>query len=219
MGISLNLASVSQLVSQTREYVSLHMISWAMVGQIVVVSGVLLLANRATQDVEAWFARLKEPCILAPELCADLPLLMVCKRVANSFLAFIFIWITYLICQQFGWARDAIYTAGVILLALTVMRLLTGPMKNRFWASILAGAIWLWAALYIFHLIDPWLNFLSHIGFRLGQVQISLPQFAGPSRFSWLFTRYQETFPSFESSGCGRARMGWRRGELMERGF
>jgi small-conductance mechanosensitive channel len=176
MGISFNHASVTQLVSQAREYVSLHMLGWAMVGQIVVVSGVLFLANRATQDIEAWFARLKEHCILAPELCADLPLLMVCKRVVNSFLAFIFIWITYLIAQQFGWARDAIYTAGVILLALTLTHLLSGPMKNRFWAGILAGAIWLWAALYIFHLIDPWLNFLSQIAFKIGRVRISMLQ-------------------------------------------
>src|SRR5208337_529346 len=67
-----------------------------------------------------------------------------------------------------------VYTAGVILMALALMQLLTGVMKNRFWARILAGAIWLWAALYIFHFMGPWKNLLSHISFKLGQVQISL---------------------------------------------
>lgn len=174
MSILFNLASINQLVLQAREYFFLHVLSWAMAGQIVVVGLVLLLANRATQDINAWFTRLKEQCILVPELCADLPLLMICKRIINSFLAFIFIWLTYCIAEHFDWARDGIYTAVVILLALTVTRLFTGAMKNRFWASILAGAIWFWAALYIFHFIDPWLNLLSHIAFKLGQVQISL---------------------------------------------
>ena len=120
--------------------------------------------------------RLREQCILDPELCADLPLLMVCNRVANAFVAFIFIWITFLIAQQFGWVRGVIYATGIILLALTMTRLFTGPMKNRFWACILAGAIWLWAVLYIFHFIDPLLNFLSRMTFNLGQVHISLLQ-------------------------------------------
>src|SRR5208337_3611395 len=113
---------------------------------------------------------------LAPELSADLPFLMTFKRVIHSFFAFIFLWILYDIGEHFGWAWHGVYTAGVILLAFTVMRLLTGPMKNRFWAGILAGAIWLYAALNIFHFIDPWLNLLSHITFKLGQVHISLLQ-------------------------------------------
>ncbi len=174
MDIPLNLASVNQLVSQAHEYFFRDVLSWAMGGQIAVVGVVLFLANRATQDIEAWFSRLKEQCIRAPELCADLPQLMVCKRIVNSFLAFIFIWITYLIAAQFGWARYAIYTAGIILLALTVKRLFTGGMKNRFWANILAGIIWVWAALYIFHFIDPLLNFLSNITFKLGEAHISM---------------------------------------------
>ena len=47
-------------------------------------------------------------------------------------------------------------------------------MKNRFWARIIAFAIWFWASLYIFHLIQPWHKLLHHIVFQIGQVQISL---------------------------------------------
>lgn len=176
MGIPLNLASVDQLVSQAWEYFSLNVLSWAMAAQIVVVGLVLFLTNRAIRDIDDWFNRLKEQTSLAPELSADLPFLMTFKRVTHSFLAFIFIWILYDIAEHFDWSREGIYTAGVILLAFTVMRLLTGPMKNRFWAGILAGAIWLYAALHIFHFIDPWLKLLSHITFKLGQAQISLLQ-------------------------------------------
>jgi small-conductance mechanosensitive channel len=102
--------------------------------------------------------------------------LAVFKRVIRSFLAFIFIWIAYGIAGHFHWPRDGLYTAGVILLALSLVRLFTEEMKNRFWARILAGAIWLWAALYIFHLIEPWLTLLSHITFNLDRVNISLLQ-------------------------------------------
>ena len=177
MGIPLNLASVDQLVSEAREYFSLNVLSWAMAAQIAVVGLVLLFRPIASRGINAWFTRLKEQCSLAPELYADLHFLMTFKRVIHSFLAFIFLWILYDIAEHFGWARDGIYTAVVILLAITAMRLLTEPMKNRFWARILAGAIWLWAALYIFHVIDPWLNLLRQIAFKLGQVQISLLQF------------------------------------------
>jgi small-conductance mechanosensitive channel len=56
------------------------------------------------------------------------------------------------------------------------VRLFTGEMKNRFWARVLAGAIWLWAVLYIFHIIEPWLNLLRQITFTLDRVNISLLQ-------------------------------------------
>ena len=179
MGIPLNLASFDQLVSEAREYFSLNVLSWAMAAQIVVVGVVLFLTKRAIRDIDAWLNRLKEQGSLAPELSADLPFLMTFKRVTHSFLAFIFIWILYDIAAHFDWSREGIYTAGAILLAFTVMRLLTGPMKNRFWAGILAGAIWLWAALYIFHFIDPWHHLLSQITFKLGQVHISMLQLTG----------------------------------------
>ncbi len=177
MGIPLNLASVDQLVSEAREYFSLNVLSWAMAAQIAVVGLVLLFRPIASRGINVWFTRLQEQCSLGPELCADLPVLMTFKRVIHTFLPFIFLLMLYDIAEHFGWARDGIYTAVVVLLAITVMRLLTEPMKNRFWARILAGAIWLWAALYIFHVIDPWLNLLRQIVFKLGQVQISLLQF------------------------------------------
>src|SRR5208282_5437755 len=138
MGIPFNLASIDQLVSEAREYFSLNVLSWAMAAQIAVVGLVLFLTNRAIRDIDAWLNRLKEQSFLAPELSADLPFLMTFKRVIHSFFAFIFLWILYNIGEHFGWAWHGVYTAGVILLAFTVMRLLTGPMKNRFWAGILA---------------------------------------------------------------------------------
>jgi small-conductance mechanosensitive channel len=169
-------AFLTHLVAQARDYFFQHVLSWAMAVQLVVIGGAILFAFRGVRGVNAWLTRLQELASLPPELQAELPQLAVFKRVIRSFLAFIFIWIAYGIAGHFHWPHDGLYSAGVIFAALTLVRLFTEEMKNRFWARLLAGAIWLWAALYIFHLIDPWLKLLSHITFTLDRVNISLLQ-------------------------------------------
>jgi len=60
------------------------------------------------------------------------------------------------------------------MIALAFVQFFTDLMKNRFWARILTIIIWFYAALYIFHIIDPWLNLLQHINFDIGKIHISL---------------------------------------------
>jgi small-conductance mechanosensitive channel len=169
-------ALLNHLGAQARDYFFQDVLSWAMAVQVVVVALAILLAFRGVRGIDAWLARLQEQSSLPPELQADLPKLKVFKRVIRSFLAFIVIWIAYGIAGHFHWPRHGLYTAAVILAALTLVRLFTGEMKHRFWVRLLAGLIWLWAALYIFHLIDPWLTLQSHIIFTLDRVNISLLQ-------------------------------------------
>jgi len=169
-------AFFDQLIPRAREYFSQNVISWAMAVQIVVIGCAILLAHYTTRSMDAWFERLQSRCASMPELCAELPLLKTFKRVINSFLAFVFVGFAHGVAGHFHWPREGLYTAGIILMALTLARLFTQEMKNRFWARILAGAIWLWAILYIFHIIEPWLTLLSHIDFKLGQVRVSLLQ-------------------------------------------
>ncbi len=169
-------AFFDQLIHRTQEYFFQQVLSWPMAVQIVVIVGALLLAHHATRALDAWFERLQARCASMPELSAELPLLVTFKRVITSFIAFVLVWIAYGFAGHFHWPREGLYTAGVILMALTLVRLFTGEMKNRFWAGILAGVIWLWAVLYIFHFIEPWLTLLSHIDFHLGQVRLSLLQ-------------------------------------------
>ena len=169
-------AFFDNLIPGAQEYFFQQVLSWAMVAQIVVIFCAILIARHATRAMDAWFERLQVRCASMPELCAELSLLVIFKRVITSFLAFIVIWIAYGTAEHFHWPREGLYIAGVILMALTLVRLFTEEMKNRFWARMLAGAIWLWAVLYISHLIEPWLTLLSHIDFNLGQVRISLLQ-------------------------------------------
>ncbi len=174
MGPLLNSVPFNQLISEAQEYFFQHVLSGAMLAQIAVIGGALLLARKTSGAIRAWFTRQMEQHAALPEASADLTALISFIRVISSFLAFILIVVAFRIAEHFNWARDGLYTAGIILIALTLVRLFTDEMKNRFWAKILAGAIWLWAALYISHLIEPWLDLLHDIDLNLGRIHISL---------------------------------------------
>jgi hypothetical protein len=162
------------LWSLAQAYFLQNVLSSAMAVQILVIAGAVLLSFRVTHAFQAWFTRLQKECPSLSELCADLPFLLTFTRVIRAFLAFLVIVIAFRIADHYHWPRDGLYTACGILLALAAVRLFTGEMQNRFWAKILAGFIWFWTALYIFHLIEPWVTLLSHIDFNLGQAHLSL---------------------------------------------
>ncbi len=174
MNIPADLAFFQNHWLLAREYVSQEVLTRAMATQIAIIVLAVLIAFRISHTFYNWSTRLQAQCATVPEFCQGLPFLTTINRTIRSFLAFIFVWIAFGTAEHFHWPRDGLYAAGIILLALTAVRLFTGEMQNRFWARVLAGAIWLWAALYISHLIEFWINLLSHIVFKLGQVEISL---------------------------------------------
>ena len=176
MDIAVALGWFQKMWTQAQVYFFHDVLSWAMAAQIVVAGVALFLAHRTTRGINTWLSRLETQCSLEPDLGAELPFLVTFKKVINSALAFIFLRIAYGFAEHFNWPRQGLYTFFVILLALTLVRLFTESMRNRFWARILAAAIWLLAALYIFHLIDPWLHIQQHIIFQVGQVNLSLFQ-------------------------------------------
>jgi small-conductance mechanosensitive channel len=174
MNNSLDLARFQGIWSQAQAYFSQHVLSWAMAAQIVVISCALLLAHQASGAIRAWLTRQQAQYAAHPEASADLTILLHFVEVINTFIAFILVSIAISIADHFHWPRNELYAVGMIFIALTATRLFTDEMKNRFWARILAIAIWFLATLYIFHLIDPWLRFLQSVDFQIGQVQFSL---------------------------------------------
>jgi small-conductance mechanosensitive channel len=165
---------LGSIAAQVRDYFWLEVLSWAMLMQLVVIAGALWLAREASRAIRGWCDHQKEKCALLPQSCDDLNRIIDFLKVITPFLAFLILEIAYRLAEHFNWSRDALYTASVILIALTLVRFLTGQMQNRFWAGILTTVIWLWTSLYICHLIDPWLNALHHISFDIGQIHISL---------------------------------------------
>jgi small-conductance mechanosensitive channel len=174
MGSPFGLAQLDKIGSQAREYFFQQVLSWSMAAQIVVIGCALLLALKASRAFRAWLTSQQARYATHPEAGADLAILLKFVKVIRAFIAFILVSIAVSIADHFNWPRNELFAVAMILIALTLTRLFTDEMKNRFWARILAMAIWVWASLYAFHLIDPWLRFLQHIDFQLGQVQVSL---------------------------------------------
>ena len=174
MGSPFDLAQLDKIGLQAREYFFQHVLSWAMAAQIVVIGCALLLAHKASGAIRAWLTRQQAQCPTHPGACADLAILLNFVKVINVFIAFILVAIAISIADHFNWPRNELYAVGIILIALTLMRFFTDEMKNRFWARLLAIALWVLASLYIFHLIAPWQRFLQGVNFQLGQVRVSL---------------------------------------------
>ncbi len=178
MGSPFDLAHFDKIGSQAREYFFQHVLSWAMVAQIVVIGGALLLARKVSGAMRAWLTGQQEQYATHPEACADLAVLLDFVKVIDAFIAFILVAIAYSIAGHFNWPRNELFAAGNILIALTLVRLFTDEMKNRFWARILAIAIWVYAfllaSLGLFNLIDFWFRLLQDIDFQLGHLRFSL---------------------------------------------
>jgi small-conductance mechanosensitive channel len=179
MGIPVDLSHFDKIGPQAREYFFQHVLSWTMAAQIVVIVCTLLLARQLSGGMHAWLTRQQEQYATHPKASADLALLLDFVKVIDAFIAFILVGIAFRIASHFNWPRNELYAVGVILIALTLKRLFTDKMKNRFWAKILASAIWVYAffvaSLGLFH-IDFWLRFLQGVDFQLGQVRFSLLQ-------------------------------------------
>lgn len=178
MGFPFDLAHVDKLWSQAHEYFFQHVLSWSMAAQIVVIGCALLLAHKVSGGMRAWLTRQQAQYATHPEACADLAVLLDFVKVIDAFLAFIFLTIPYGIAAHFNWPRNGLFAAGIILVALTLVRLFTDKMRNRVWARILAIAIWGYAlplaSLGLFQVQDLWLGFLQGVAFQLGAVRVSL---------------------------------------------
>ena len=180
MGIPFDLAYFDKIGSQAREYFFQNVLSWSMAAQIVAIGCALLLARQASRAMRAWLIRQEAQYATHPEVCADLAILLNFVKVINTFIAFILVAIALSIADHFHWPHNELFAAGIILIALTMTRLFTDEMKNRFWAKILAMAIWVYAFLLasfgLFNYIGFWQHFLQGVDFQLGQVHFSLLQ-------------------------------------------
>jgi small-conductance mechanosensitive channel len=174
MSLPFDLASLDPLRDQAREYFLRQVLSWTMAAQIAAAAGALLLAYKVNAMVRAWFTRQEEKCAPGRESSCEFTALAAFSKVFGPTLAFFFVWILYRIADHFAWPTDGLYTIGICLVALALTRFFTHQVQNRFWARVLAVLIWFYAALYIFHIIEPWLALQQHIDFSLGKIHISL---------------------------------------------
>jgi len=180
MGSPFDLAQLDKIESQVREYFFQHVASSAMAAQIVVIGCALLLAYKISGGMRSWLRRQQEQYATNPTAGADLVILLHFVKVIDAFLAFLLLAIAYNIAGHFQWRQNELYAAGMLLVGLTLVRLFTDRMKNRFWAKIMAMAIWVWAvvlaSLGLFNYIDFLFRFLQGVDFQIGVVHFSLLQ-------------------------------------------
>ena len=138
MGSPFDLAQLDKIGSQAREYFLQHVLSWAMAAQLVVIGGALVLASQASGAIRAWLTRQEAQYATNPTAGADLVILLHFVKVIDAFLAFLLLAIAYNIAGHFQWRQNELYAAGMLLVGLTLVRLFTDRMKNRFWAKIMA---------------------------------------------------------------------------------
>ncbi len=165
---------IREIFSHIQQYFSVQLLSWPTLMQLLIIGGAFWLARVATRALRAWCNRLAKECPVGSSACDDLAEVIVFLRVITPFLAALIIQMAYHLAMHFHWSQELLYLAGIFLFALTLVRLFTGQMKNRFWAGILQFLIWLWALLFALHLIDPWFAILDHVDFSFGQFRISL---------------------------------------------
>ena len=174
MQVSFDVAALENIVPQYWEYLYSQVLSWVMLAQIAVVVFAFLAACQIFLALHAWCQRQMEQCQAQQKKCEDLAIIITFTKIIRPFLAFVFLALAWRLAGQFNWPRDGLYTASIIFLAITLVRFFTGQMKNRFWAKFLMTWFWFLAVLYIFHLIDHFLNFPQSVAFNLGAVHLSL---------------------------------------------
>ncbi|MEW6660145.1 MAG: mechanosensitive ion channel domain-containing protein [Thermodesulfobacteriota bacterium] len=178
MASPFDLAQVDKIGAQAREYFFQNVLSWAMAAQLAVIGCALLLARKVSGAMRAWLTRQQAQYATHPEAGADLAVLLDFVKVIEAFIAFLLVVLAYSIASHFHWPRNELSAVAMLLVALALVRLFTDEMKNRFWAKILATAIWVYALflafLSLFNFLDFWQRFLQEVGFQLGHVHFSL---------------------------------------------
>ena len=140
-----DVASWAKIMAQAQAYFFQHVSSWAMVAQIVVIGCALLIASKISGGMRAWLRRQQEQYATHPEAGADLVILLHFVKVIDAFLAVILLAIAYSIADHFNWRRNELYAAGTLLVGLTLVRLFTDRMKNRFYGQNSGIAIWVYS--------------------------------------------------------------------------
>jgi small-conductance mechanosensitive channel len=176
MATPVDLTFFDKIGAQVREYFFQQGLSWAVAAELAAIAGALLVARQTTGALRAWLTRQQALYAQDKEAGVDLAALLDFVKVVGAFIAFILVVVAYSIASHFQWPCHELHAAGIILIALTLTRLFTGKMTNRFWARILAVVLWGYAFLSVFDLKEHLNLFLTGVQFHLGEVSFSLLQ-------------------------------------------
>ncbi len=160
---------------QVQQYFLDHVLSRAIAVQLALGGFIFLLAHGAAKTLRSWIGRLMDQCGLCEaSQYFDRQKYVMFLDVTGPFLSVLFLGIAFSAAQHFDWPDEGLKVLLAVSLAVFLFRSLLTPTTNRFWAGILAAAIWLWAVHGLFHITDPIISLLDSIAVTIGQVHVSM---------------------------------------------
>ena len=159
--------------SQAQQYLLNHVLTWAMAAQLTAGGVACLLARMAARALRAWIGGLMAQSGLG-ETDSDRQTNEMFLKITGPFLTFLFLGIAFSVTHHFSWPEEGLRALFTLSGAAFLVRFLTAPTTNRYWRKILTSAIWIWAILRLFGLVQPLYSLEESITFTIGQVHISI---------------------------------------------
>jgi hypothetical protein len=146
-----------------------------MAAQLAVGGFAFLLAHRGAEAIRSWIGRLMDECDLC-EASQDYERRKyeIFLETTDPFLSVLLLEIAFSAAERFNWPEEGLKVLLILSLAMFLFRSLHTPTTNRFWAGILAAAIWIWAVQGLFHFTDPLVSLLDGMAVTIGRVHISM---------------------------------------------
>ncbi len=173
MDISSVLLSSEKIWPQLQQYLLNHVLTWAMAPQLAAGGFAFLLAHKAAGAFRPWFERHMARSGLSEE-SSEIRKTITFLKVIRPILSVLFLEIALRLAHRFDWPAEGLETLLFLALALFFVRFLATPMTNRYWATILTVAIWVWAIVRALHAEEIWTNLGASIYFEIGNVHVSM---------------------------------------------
>jgi small-conductance mechanosensitive channel len=156
--------------SQVQAYFLIHVLSLAMVAQLLFAGFAFLLARNAAGAIRSWVDRRIAKGALLQEASGGLPISKTLLRLIAPILFVLLIDIALSIAQHFNWPREGFRVLLAASVVLFFIRFFTDQMTNRFWSRIIAIAILVWGAMRLVDFKGPVYTFLTSVGLTIGDV-------------------------------------------------
>jgi len=170
-------------MANLQQYFLNYVLTWVMAAQLAIGGFSFLVAHKAAGAIGTWFERHMALSGLREEP-SDLRKAKAFLKAIRPMLTVLFIGVAFRLAHNFNWPADGLEVLLTLAFGLFLIRFLSGPMTNRYWAGILTAAIWLWVILRVFHFVQIGANFLNSIDFTIGNVHVSMLTFARAFFFS-----------------------------------
>ncbi|MBU2510164.1 mechanosensitive ion channel [bacterium] len=172
MEFQLNIEMVQQWLGIFQQWVYIHILSWVIVAQIVILIASRLLGEiigrPARKSIGGYITNRSFPYVLIKSLLTHL------VRLIPLLLSIIFLWATLLIFQRFEISIFIMKLALNLSMAWVIVQLATSTIPDRYWSRLIGVLVWSLAALNIIGLSDPFIALLRSTGFSIGQTRLTL---------------------------------------------